>query len=252
MPDGDLAFMIEIDRDYRERSGLAERRFYSIFYSRITPSPLMILGINPGGDPATWTMSDGADEFCSDWQHDYVDERYPIQAAMLPLLTSTLQIDPSIVRRIPKTNMVFRRSSQEKLFAEQQAGMSMAAALTESAPVLERIVRRVAPRVVLFEGMGALSRFIHVFGTGSPSPSLVPAVTTPNGRHRALIYAVHEIRTHVLPEPITGIALAHPSKYAARAEFEIARTDIRDRLLAVGEELRRLGSALAPPSAPTA
>lgn len=74
----DIALMAELDAEYRRLSGLSDRRFYSIFYSRITPSPLMILGINPGGDPATWTMSAGADEFCMGWQHDYVDERYAI------------------------------------------------------------------------------------------------------------------------------------------------------------------------------
>ena len=57
--------MKELDSEYRDRSGLTERRHYSIFYSRIPPSPLMILGINPGGNPATWTMPADADEFCS-------------------------------------------------------------------------------------------------------------------------------------------------------------------------------------------
>lgn len=238
----DIALMAELDGDYRKLSGLSDRRFYSIFYSRITQSPLMILGINPGGDPATWAMPDGADEFCTQWQHDYVDERYPIQAAMLPLLMSTLQIDADIVRRIPKTNMVFRRSSQEKLFERQQDGVTMQAALKESAPILERIVHHVNPRAIIFEGHGALRRFVDVFGDGPLSSSLVPAVTTPNGRSRALIYAVHEVRTRIMPEPTIAIALAHPSKFAARAEFDIARADMRERLADFGEKLRREGA----------
>lgn len=161
---------------------------------------------------------------------------------MLPLLMSTLGIDADVVRRIPKTNMVFRRSSQETMFAQQQDGMTMRAALKEGMPVLERIIRQVQPQAIIFEGHGALKRFVEAFGDGPPSASLVPAVTTPNGRARALIYAVHEVRTRLLPEPIVAIALAHPLKYAARAEFDIARSDMRERLASVGEELRRLGS----------
>jgi hypothetical protein len=79
--DSETEFMKELDGQYRERSGLTERRYYSIFYSRIPSSPLMILGINPGGNPTTWTMPMGADEFCSAWQHDYVDERHATVAS---------------------------------------------------------------------------------------------------------------------------------------------------------------------------
>lgn len=243
----DLEFMAELDEQYREASKLQERRFYSIFYSRIAPAPIMILGINPGGDPSTWTMPAGADEFCTNWQHDYVDERYPIQGAMLPLLTSTLGIIPDIVRRIPKTNMVFRRSSQEGRFSEQQNGMTMDAALLETAPFLKRIIQRVSPKAIIFEGFGALSRFMSVFGAAGIGSSMVPTVTTPNGRSRARIYAVHEVQTKMLPQSVTAIVLAHPSKYAARAEFSVARDDMASRLAGIGAELLSMGP---PPQVP--
>lgn len=233
--------MKELDREYRDRSGLTERRHYSIFYSRIPPSPLMILGINPGGNPATWTMPAGADEFCSAWQHDYVDERYPIQAVMQPLLQKVLGIDDASLRRIPKTNMVFRRSQGVSKFQEQQSGMTMDTALKEAAPTLEKIVRRVSPKAILFEGLDALAMFNRTFGTGALGSSLVDPVTTPNGRHRALIYSVHELRTSILPDPIVACALAHPSKYARRVEFQTAEKDMTERLASVGAILRAMG-----------
>lgn len=239
--DSETKFMKELDRQYRERSGLTERRYYSIFYSRIPSSPLMILGINPGGNPTTWTMPMGADEFCSAWQHDYVDERYEIQAVMQPLLRKVLGVNDGILRRIPKTNMVFRRSQGVSKFKEQQSGMTMDAALQEAAPTLEKIVRRVSPKAIIFEGLEALSMFNRTFGTGDLGSSLVDPVTTPNGRHRALIYSVYELRTSILPEPILACALAHPSKYARRVEFRTAETDMTTRLAPIGAILREMG-----------
>lgn len=240
--DPEIEMMRELDAEFRFRSGLLERRFYSIFYSRIPPSPLMILGINPGGDPATWTMPKSADEFCSAWQHDYVDERYDIQAVMQPLLKRTLGINDAILRRVPKSNVVFRRSQGVGKFKEQQGGMSMELARQESAPVLERIVRRVSPQAIIFEGHDALTMFNRSFGKGPLSPSLVEPVTTPNGIHRALIYAVHEVETSILPHKVIACSLAHPSKYARRVEFDVAAKDMIARLAPIGAQLRELGS----------
>ncbi|MBB5730614.1 hypothetical protein [Sphingomonas prati] len=242
--DSGVDFMKELDAEYRERSGLRDRRFYSIFYSRIEPSPLMILGINPGGNTDTWSMSPDADEFCSAWQHDYVDERYEIQAVMQPLLRTVLGIDDAILRRIPKTNMVFRRSPGVGRFGEQQEGMQIEHALKEAAPTLERIIRHVSPRAIIFEGLEALAMFNRTFGTGPLGQSLVPPVTTPNGRYPALIYAVHELQSAILPHLIIACALAHPSKYAHRAEFRTAEQDMTVRLAPIGAMLREMG----PPS----
>jgi uracil-DNA glycosylase len=239
--DSEIEFMAELDAQFRQRSRLQERRFYSIFYSRIPPSPLMLLGINPGGNPDTWSMPEGADEFCSAWQHDYVDERYDIQAAMQPLLKRVLGIDDAILRRIPKTNMVFRRSQGVSKFREQQGGMSLDRALDESSPVLEQIIRRVSPRAIIFEGHDALAMFNRKFGTKPLARSLVEPVKTPNGRYPALIYAVHEIESAILPHPVLACTLAHPSKYARRQEFSSAEQDMIKRLAPVGELLRALG-----------
>jgi hypothetical protein len=93
-------------------------------------------------------MKPNADEFCSAWQHDYVDERYNIQAVMQPLLKRFLDIDDAVLRRVPKTKMVFRRSQGMAKFRKQQGGMSMMRALQESIPVVAQIVSRVSPKVV--------------------------------------------------------------------------------------------------------
>ena len=52
--------MEEIDLAYRTASGLADRRYYKLYYSHIPPFPLLVLGQNPGGE------TDGTDLAASD------------------------------------------------------------------------------------------------------------------------------------------------------------------------------------------
>ena len=48
-------------------------------YSRIDPSDALVLGINPGGDPGTWTEDMLASRsFYENWEHEYVDCKYAI------------------------------------------------------------------------------------------------------------------------------------------------------------------------------
>ena len=239
--DPEIELMRELDEEYRQRSGLRDRRFYSIFYSRIPPAPLMILGINPGGNPETWNLPPGTDEFCTTWQHEYVDQRYRIQTVMQPLLKRVLGIDDQILRRIPKTNMVFRRSEGASKFVAQQGGMTLWQGLEESAPTLARIVRRVSPRAIIFEGHDALAMFNHAFGVAPLSPSLVKPFTTANGRYPALVYAVHEVATSLLPHTILSFSLAHPSKFGQRLEYRTAEQDMKIRLTPIASAVREVG-----------
>jgi len=69
--------------EYRQLSGLSDPLLYKIFYSRIDPAPLLVLGINPGGAPdhpeAIISASDG---YFENREHDYVDCRYSMQRVM--------------------------------------------------------------------------------------------------------------------------------------------------------------------------
>lgn len=47
-------FMKSLDKRYREIAGLSDPRYYKIFYSRIDPADILVVGINPAGDPQTW------------------------------------------------------------------------------------------------------------------------------------------------------------------------------------------------------
>ena len=47
--DDAIAFMTDLDARFQRASGLSDRRFYSIFYSRLCRSAVMVIGIKPGG-----------------------------------------------------------------------------------------------------------------------------------------------------------------------------------------------------------
>ena len=97
-------FMRRLDQQYRKASGLTHRRDYSIFYSRVVPCRTLVLGFNPGGDPATWDESALASTgFYENWEHEYVDCHYPLACAMREFLQVALSLtDTEAVRRIPK------------------------------------------------------------------------------------------------------------------------------------------------------
>lgn len=96
---------------YQEHSGLQDRNSYTIFYSRLCSADLAVFGINPGGNPRDPdSIIRASTTYYEDWEHEYVDSRYDIQAVMLPFLKNVLRINNEGVRRIPKSNLAFRRS----------------------------------------------------------------------------------------------------------------------------------------------
>jgi hypothetical protein len=107
-----LEFMHSIDERYRAKSGLEDRRFFSIFYSQIIPSPILILGYNPGGDPESWTSTEYAVPLSfQNGEHEYVDYDYPIAKAMsclwrIPDSAQRSGEIPSLVRRSMIVSMV--------------------------------------------------------------------------------------------------------------------------------------------------
>jgi hypothetical protein len=103
-----IALMRDIDAEYRKLSGLSDPRYYKIFYSRIDPAPLLVLGINPGGAPdQAEEIISASDGYFDNFEHDYVDCAYTIQRVMLPFLRNILGATDEKVRRIPKTNLAF-------------------------------------------------------------------------------------------------------------------------------------------------
>lgn len=213
---GTAAFMRELDAEYRDVSGLEERRHYSIFYSRIEQNPIFVLGYNPGGNPETWSESKLASRsFYEKGEHEYVDCDYPLAVAMRAFLLKLLANDGlDGIRKIPKTNLIFRRSTnQNTLAASELAG------LREAKPFVERMIARCAPQLVICEGMTTLKAFERHYCTDVLKHADGPEISTPNGRNRAAIYTLDRAFVHCLDRDVLVIGLGHPSRYAKRKEW---------------------------------
>ena len=53
-----VEFMRDLELRYKKISGLTDRSQYKIFYGPVRQAQILVLGINPGGDPAN-TEPDG-------------------------------------------------------------------------------------------------------------------------------------------------------------------------------------------------
>src|SRR5271169_887260 len=179
--------MQEIDRSYREVSGLDERRFYKIFYSHVHPFPILVLGQNPGGE------TDGTDFVASEtyfenWEHDFVRFRsttsYSLAGPMCDLLSNILatrSID--ILRQIPVTNVIFRRSRKT-----ESLNVTLTMAAKEAAPFVDRIIGLVNPSCILLISKTAYDLFVrHHCRRKSVTADETSAIFTPNGSEDACI-----------------------------------------------------------------
>jgi hypothetical protein len=225
-----LEFMQSLDQAYREHSGLQERRFYSIFYSRVEPSDIMVLGYNPGGDPDHWDESLLASRsFYENNEHEYVDCHYPLAVAMKAFLKSVLGFENDAqVRSVPKTNLIFRRSRSQDVLA-----LRPAAALDEARPFVEQIICRVRPRAILFEGTVTLDQFEKLYCDSVSRFLDGPSVTTPNGRNQAAIFRLDRAHVRCLDREVALIGLGHPSKYSGRVEWRQVVTRASNAIAAI-------------------
>ncbi len=221
------SFMKDLDERYRNASGLRERRFYSIFYSQIVASKLLVLGYNPGGDPESWDESQLASTtFYEGGEHEYVDCHYKIANAMREFLQTVLGLSSyDAIRSIPKTNLIFRRSvGQNSLTSDQDE------AIRESLPFLEEIISRVNPKVILLEGTTTLDKFEEYYCTDVSSKTDGPVIRTPNGRNMARIYQADIAEVSCLEKPVTLIGIGHPSKFSGRKEWREVTSRTRKAL----------------------
>jgi hypothetical protein len=94
-------------------------------------------------------------------------------------------------------------------------------ALAEAAPFVVEIVQAVNPTVILFEGATTLSEFERHHCADVRCLVDGPEITTANGRHPATIYRCDTGVVTCLERRATLLGVAHPSKYARRAEWPL-------------------------------
>ena len=228
--DATTKFMSVLDADYRKETGLSARSDYSIFYSRIRPSEVLVIGYNPGGNPETWDESQLASRaFYENDEHEYVDCHYPLATAMRSFLIQSFSLpNEGRIRQIPKINLIFRRSR-----SQDHMGSNEKSYLSEAKPFVERILARVAPRLIIVEGTTTLSEFGRMYCSAVSSDSRQLEITTPNGRHPARLFKAAQAVLNVTKNPIQLIAIGHPSKYSRRPQW----TQVIDRARALIQEM---------------
>ncbi len=220
-------FMRKLDEDFKCSSGLTERRYYKMFYSKIHTFPILVLGQNPGGE------TDGTDLVASttyfeNWEHDYVDFRhhpnYRLAGPMCELLEYALQTkSEDVLRRIPATNVAFRRSRNTDTLTT-----SVRASALETQSALGRIIQEVNPKLVLLISKTAYDWFVKIHcRRGKLAEKLEGRVFTPNGGNMACVFAEADAEVSVLARQVKLVMVGHPSKYSPRAEWSRVMANTR-------------------------
>lgn len=161
-----VTFMRDLEERYKKASGLTDRAHYKIFYGPVRPAPILVLGINPGGDPAN-TEPDGAKHktgevaaasagFYENGEHDVLDCDWKENKGLKKLLKPLLNGDKEAIRsRVVKTNLAFRRSPKA-------TDIDIVAAKAEAAPFLSEIMTVVCPRLIILTSLDLMA-FVNRF-----------------------------------------------------------------------------------------
>ena len=185
---------------------------FAIYYSEIIPSNLMMIGHNPGGDPA---CENRARNSVKSGFHEYVDnaggseESYKLAKIMNAYLRRLLDINSDQIRKIPKINIVFRRSKNAAEFARNHDGLSIWCAAKEDQPFIEEMMRVIQPKAIIFEGIKAWEKFRYLYCAHEING---PECIKKAGNNVRLVQSAKP-HVHCLNRPIAALILAHPSHY---------------------------------------
>lgn len=227
-----IAFMRDLDRRFQATSGLTDRRDYSIFYSRLQPARVMIIGIKPGGkrDGSHQLASPG---FYEDWSHEYVDMHYRIAAVMRPTLMTALEAQSADdLRGVPKTNTFFQRAVGTDEFTTAELNRNVA----QCSPFLAEMVAYVGPDVIIFEGVAARHNFVlHQCGAVDGDPDSI--IRGMRFGRMSTFFQKEAAFVRPLKRQATLLTLGHPSHFGYLATWPEAVYALR----------ANLGRAFLPP-----
>ena len=152
-----IEFMQDLERRYRSASRLLDRSQYKIFYGALQRAEILVLGINPGGEPSN-RLPDGVHHkdgigigaasasYYENGENDLLDCNWR-ENNVLKLLVPLVGGNRELIRtQVMKTNMAFRRSAKA-------AKIDIKHAKTEAVPFLREIIDVVAPKLVLLTGV---------------------------------------------------------------------------------------------------
>ena len=223
---------------FRSLSGLKDRSRYAMFYCPVRPAPILVLGINPGGDPND-VLSDGvrlrsdlsrrgaaSARYYENNEHSMLDCDWP-ENSIVDLLAEILGDREAIRDRVVKTNLAFRRSPGVDSF-KMFHGMTLNRAYREAEPFVREIVEIVEPKLVLLEG-SILKYFKRAVSAVNGASADLPIKTMHRGREIDL-YRPERLAIPGVPEPVLVVQLAHPSYHGSKYLEEGIGRRIKDLL----------------------
>jgi len=206
-------FMQDLERRYRDTTGLADRSQYKIFYGPIHAADILVLGINPGGNPANM-LPNGVDHkdgigigaasagYYENGENDLLDCNWR-ENNVLKLLVPLLGGKREAVRScVVKTNVAFRRSPNVAKIDVQRA-------MTEAAPFLTEILEVVHPNLILLTGV-KLEDFCSRYCT-----SCAPVgESVRDDRINQVVFAAAKMSLRVPERAVIGVQVAHASQFS--------------------------------------
>jgi hypothetical protein len=208
-----IEFMLTLEEEYRQVSGVKNRSEYKIFYGQVFPSPILTLGLNPGGTPEGMSedgtrQKDGSpasssDSYFEEMENDILDCDWPENIGLRKLLLPLVGHDHNRFRsEIVKTNIAFRRSRAVR-------GIDLAVAEREAVPFIEEIIARVNPRLIVLTG-GRIDRFLTLYALDSRP--LTETIKDPRINH--VVFAAQAGRLRCVDRETIVVQVAHASQFA--------------------------------------
>jgi len=212
-PTQSVVFMRDLEERYKIASGRANRAHYKIFYGQVRPAKILVLGINPAGDPLD-TTPDGSRHlsgkpaaasatFYENDECDLLDCVWKENTGLKKLLVPLLNDDADAIRsNVVKTNVAFWRVPKVK-------GFDLVTAKDEAQPFLNEIIGVVRPQLVLLTSVDLhdfLERFAAEHSKRS-EPIRDPGV-------KQIVFESAQARFRNCPLVSTVVRVAHASQFS--------------------------------------
>ena len=222
-----IQLMQDLESRYRTASGLLDRSQYKIFYGPLRPAEILVLGINPGGEPSNM-LPDGVHHkdgigigaasasYYENDENDLLDCTWR-ENNVLKLLVPLVGGDRESVRaRVIKTNIAFRRSSKV-------TEIDIKHAKSEAVPFLREMIEVATPKLVLLTGV-KIEDFCSRYCEGW-TPIGVPLI---DDKVKQTVFAAARI-TLPAKRDVMGVQVAHASQFS----WTYDRYGVVDRINAI-------------------
>lgn len=217
--------MASLESEYQNISGLTDRSKYKIFYSPVRPADILVLGMNPGGNPeaihrngydligSLTGKASASPSYYENYEHDMLDCEWK-ENITKDLIQRGLSYSESQIRQnVVKTNLCFRRSQGADDFRNRHPGMTLAKAYREASPIVREIWGIVRPKTIILEG-SLFDDCMRTLGLRDRKDNNHPLHDPIKTLYRGAcvdLFRAHEV--YASSNPTLVIQLAHPSRF---------------------------------------